>query len=64
MVKCCNGPCSQGDKVCPTPEACELDERYITERIKERWTDFALAVGIVLACIAYVVLMGDTWGIV
>lgn len=50
MVKSCNGPCSQGDKVCPTPDACELDERVLDARIKERWTDFALAVGIVVVC--------------
>lgn len=48
MVKCCNGPCSQGDKACPTPEACELDESILRERMKERVADAIIAVLIVI----------------
>ena len=25
-VRCCNGPCNQGRKPCPAPDACELQE--------------------------------------
>ena len=25
-MRCCGGPCQQGRKPCPTPDACELDE--------------------------------------
>lgn len=57
MVKGCNGPCSQGDKPCPTPEACELDEAVLEARIRERWMDFALAVGVVLACFVTLLLL-------
>jgi hypothetical protein len=25
-MPCCKGPCQQGRKACPTPQACELDD--------------------------------------
>ena len=25
-MRCCNGPCQQGRKPCPAPDACELQE--------------------------------------
>lgn len=58
MVKCCNGgPCDQGRKPCPTPEACELEE---TSLCATRIKDAVVAVLLVFAIIAYVVL--SSWG--
>jgi hypothetical protein len=25
-MQCCQGPCEQGRKACPTPQACEIDD--------------------------------------
>ena len=34
MVKTCNGPCEQGRKECPTPWACEREEKPYSD---PRW---------------------------
>lgn len=60
MVKCCNGPCSQGDKICPTPEACEIDEAVLRERMKERVADVIIAVLIVItSALVFSILHAD-----
>lgn len=45
----CTGPCDQGRKQCPTPDACEL---------RDSGDDGLEAVGLVVAIIALLTVMG------
>ncbi len=45
----CTGPCDQGRKQCPTPDACEL---------RDSSDDGLEAVGLVVAIIALLTVMG------
>ncbi len=48
----CNGPCDQGRKRCPTPEACELAADAAAE------SDGLEAVGMLVVAIVVVLVIG------
>jgi hypothetical protein len=51
---CKGGPCKQGRRICPTPEACRIPEAEIADR-SWRWAHrivFAIAVACALLAIA------------
>lgn len=48
----CTGPCEQGRRLCPTPDACRIPEPDLPLTGGDWW----LAVGIVGACIFFVCL--------
>jgi hypothetical protein len=47
----CTGPCEQGRHPCPCPEQCELAE----PDLPLTGGDVGIAIGIVLACVCFVV---------
>jgi hypothetical protein len=56
-MKTCHGPCDQGRKPCPTPEACEVQEPE-HNILRVVLSDIAIGV-LLMALIALVV-----WGLV
>ena len=47
----CSGPCEQGKKPCPTPEACRVPDKG-----QMYWEDVAIAVGLT-AFVAFLIFV-------
>lgn len=50
----CSGPCEQGKKPCPTPEACRVPD----EGQKMYWEDVTIAVGLTAFVLFLIFVVG------
>ena len=57
-MKCCYGPCEQGRRKCPTPEACQVEVEE-----PDRWWDVIVSdTAIALMCVVAIGLI--VWGVI